>query len=65
MNKEVSILWSILKISNKFSSRSHKLGIFMISPNHFTQFHHRFFPFHNQIHGIQTYKTFEEVSHAK
>jgi|SRR3989344_3365842 len=50
---------------NKISSYFHKFRVFMNSPNHFSQFHSRLFKFYISSHGNNTYKIFEEVSHAK
>ena len=61
-----NILSFAAQVSNKFSSRSHKFGVFMNHSNKFQCFFHiRFSIFHTSNYGNNTYKTFEEVSHAK
>ena len=61
-----NILSFAAQVSNKFSSRSHKFGVFMNHSNKFQCFFHiRFSIFHTSNYGNNTYKIFEEVSHAK
>ena len=66
MNKRTSILSPTTQVSNKFSSRSHKFGVFMNHSNKFQCFFHiRFSIFHTSNYGNNTYKTFEGVLNAK